>query len=201
MIIPTWCPGCGNFNIMIAIAKTLDELKLPKEEAIIAYGIGCHGNMGNWFDRTRAFLGLHGRAIPVACGIKSVRPEKTVICVTGDGDCFGEGLNHLIHAARRNDDIKVFVCNNGIYALTAGQASPTSSLGKRTKSTPKGVVANPLDAVALVKAAGAGFAEKAASDDIKEMSLIFKRALNHRGFSFVDIRQNCVSFNPLNERG
>ena len=137
--LPTWCPGCGDFGIWMSLKNALATLGIGSDDALLIYGIGCHGNMYDWM-KTYAFVGLHGRTLPVAQGAKFANHTVPVICIAGDGDCLGEGGNHFIHAAKRNPNITVMLHDNQVYGLTTGQASPTAKQGFKTKSTPDGVV-------------------------------------------------------------
>jgi len=194
---PTWCPGCGNFGIIRALKNALSKLRLTPKDAVLVYGIGCHGNMHN-FLKTTAFSSLHGRVLPVAQGIKMVNPKLTVLGIAGDGDALGEGGNHLIHAARRNINLTYLIHDNRVYALTTGQTSPTSPLNFKTKSTPAGNFEVPVNPLSLSLTAGATFVARGFAGDIPHLTEIIVRAINHQGFSVVNILQPCVSFNPQN---
>lgn len=191
---PTWCPGCGDFGIWTALKMALGKLNLGPHQVSIVYGIGCHGNEYNWV-RTYGFVGLHGRAIPAAQGIKLANHKLHVIAVVGDGDCLGEGGNHFIHAARRNPDMTVILHDNQVYGLTTGQAAPTAKPGLKTKSTPEGVTDTPMNPLALAITTGATFVSRGFAGDIPHLSDLIVSAINHKGFSLVDSLQPCVSFN------
>jgi len=193
---PTWCPGCGNFGIWMALKNALTTLAIPRENIVIVYGVGCHGNMRDWMN-VYGVEGLHGRALPVAQGIKLANPNLTVIAVTGDGDCLGEGGNHFIHAAKRNPNITVLVHNNEVYGLTTGQASPTAQIGMITKSTPSGVVDPPFTPASLAIFTGATFAARGFSGDIPHLTELISAAIMHKGFSVVDMLQPCVTFDKV----
>lgn len=193
---PTWCPGCGSWGIWQSLKTALVNLKLKPHEVVILYGIGCSGNM-NDFVKTYGFHSLHGRAIPNACGMKIANHKLTVICIVGDGDCYGEGGNHLIHAARGNHDIKVFVHDNRIYGLTTGQASPTSPHQFLSKSTPKGVIELPLNPLTLSLSQGATFVAQGFTGEAPHLSNLMSQAITHRGFSLLNILQPCVTFNKV----
>jgi 2-oxoglutarate ferredoxin oxidoreductase subunit beta len=193
---PTWCPGCGNFGIWMALKAALTKLAIPRENIVIVYGVGCHGNMRDWMN-VYGVEGLHGRALPVAQGIKLANPNLTVIAVTGDGDCLGEGGNHFIHAAKRNPNITVLVHNNEVYGLTTGQASPTAQIGMITKSTPTGVVDPPFTPSSLGIFAGATFAARGFAGDIPYLGELIGQAIMHKGFSVVDMLQPCVTFDKI----
>jgi len=193
-ITPTWCPGCGNFGIWGALKGALSSLQIASHNVALVYGVGCHGNMRDWM-HVYGVEGLHGRALPLAQGMKLVNSKLTVIAITGDGDCLGEGGNHFIHAARRNTNITVIVHNNQVYGLTTGQASPTAQKGLETKSTPTGVVDEPTNPVTLALSVGGTFAARGFAGDIAYLTELMKCAINHTGFSVVDVLQPCVTFN------
>lgn len=194
---PTWCPGCGNFAIWIALKKALTKLELKSENVVISYGIGCSGNENN-FLKTYSFHSLHGRPVPPANGIKLVNHQLTVIAVSGDGDAYGEGGNHFIHACRGNHDITYLVHNNEMYSLTTGQASPTSEKGMPSKSTPLGVLEKQLNPIALALSSEATFIARGFSGKQEHLTDLIIKAIQHKGFSLVDILQPCVTFNKLN---
>ena len=184
----TWCPGCGNFGIFLALKQAFLKLGLNPSDILVVYGIGCHGHMVNYL-KTFGFEGLHGRALPVAQGAKLANKNLTVIAIAGDGDQLGEGGNHFLHAGRRNIDITCIIRNNQIYSLTVGQASPTSEKGFKSKSTPLGVIDEPLNPVALAISAGAGFVSRGFSGDVNYLTDLFVQAIEHKGFSVVDVLQ------------
>ncbi len=192
-----WCPGCGNFGIFQAIQKAFQELNLEPWQVFVAYGIGCHGHLANYL-RTYGFQGIHGRALPLATGVKIANKSLVVLAVAGDGDQLGEGGNHLIHACRKNPDITCLIHNNQLYSLTVGQASPTSEIGLKTKTTPLGVVDPQLNPVALAIASGATFVARSFAGDVSHLTGIITKAIKHRGFALVDILQPCVTLNSLN---
>ncbi len=194
---PTWCPGCGNFGILIAMKKALVELNLKPENVLIFYGIGCSGNGVN-FLKTYAWHSLHGRAVPSAVGAKLANKDLTVIVMAGDGDGYGEGLNHFIQAIRGNTNITYVVHDNQRYSLTTGQAAPTTSKGTPTKSTPNGLIEEPLNPMALALSAGCTFVSRGFSGKADHLKDLFKAAISHQGFSLVDVFQPCVTFNNVN---
>lgn len=194
---PTWCPGCGNFGIWVSLKNALIQLGLTPEQVVIVYGIGCSGNMTNTV-RAYGFHALHGRAVPVAEAIKLVNHNLAVIVVAGDGDAYGEGLNHFINACRVNHDITYLVHDNRSYSLTTGQTSPTSDLGYVSKSTPAGSPDQPLNPLSLALAAGASFISRGFSGEPKHLENLITQAVQHRGFSLVDVLQPCVTFNKIN---
>ena len=193
---PAWCPGCGNFGILKALDKALVELKIEPQQLLLVSGIGQAGKLPH-YTRGNVFNSLHGRPVPPAIGAKIANPELVVIAVSGDGDAYGEGGNHFIHAARRNHDITYLVHNNQVYGLTKGQASPTSDLGFVTKTTPYGAV-SPVNPMALAIVSGASFVARGFSGDTDHLSGLMKKGIAHRGFALIDILQPCPSFNHKN---
>lgn len=194
--LPTWCPGCGDFGIWMALKDALVKLGIGPDDGIIVYGIGCHGNMYEWM-RIYGFAGLHGRGIPVAQGVKLANHKLPVICISGDGDCLGEGGNHFIHAAKRNPDITVIIHDNQVYGLTTGQASPTAKAGFKTKSTPEGVVDEPVNPLTLALVSGATFVARGFAGDAPGLTQLLAQAIEHKGFSVVDVLQPCVTFDKV----
>lgn len=193
---PAWCPGCGNFGILTALKKALVELDIYPHQLVIVSGIGQAGKLPHYL-KCNTFNSLHGRPVPVAAGIKMANRELHVIAVSGDGDGYGEGGNHWLHAMRRNHDITYLVHNNQVYALTRGQASPTSEPGYTTGTTPQGAPA-PIHPLAIAVAAGASFVARGFAGDTDHLAGLIKLALQNRGFSLLDILQPCVSFNHIN---
>ncbi|MFZ5845710.1 MAG: thiamine pyrophosphate-dependent enzyme [Patescibacteria group bacterium] len=194
--LPTWCPGCGDFGIWKALQDALVKLGIGPEEGIIIYGIGCHGNMHDWMN-TYGIRTLHGRTIPVAQGVKLANHKLPVIVVSGDGDCLGEGGNHLIHAAKRNPDITVLIHDNQVYGLTTGQASPTAQKGLKTKSTPAGATDEPVNPLTLAIVSGGTFVARGFAGDIPGLTNLIVQAVSHKGFSVVDILQPCITFDRV----
>jgi 2-oxoglutarate ferredoxin oxidoreductase subunit beta len=192
-----WCPGCGNFAILNALKAALTQLSISPEQLVIASGIGQAAKMPHYV-RTNVFNGLHGRAIPAATAIKAANPGLTVIAEGGDGDMYGEGGNHFIHAIRKNPDITAIIHNNMVYGLTKGQASPTSRLGFKTPVQVGGVTEEPFNAIAVAIALNASFVARAFAGDLNQMRDIITAAISHRGFSIVEILQPCLSFNKVN---
>ncbi|MFH1032634.1 MAG: 2-oxoacid:ferredoxin oxidoreductase subunit beta [Chloroflexota bacterium] len=193
---PAWCPGCGNFGIMRALSKALVELGLKPHQVLLVSGIGQAGKLPHYV-KGNVFNSLHGRPIPPAIGAKIANPELTVIAISGDGDAYGEGGNHFLHATRRNHDITYLVHNNQVYGLTKGQASPTSDLGYVTKTTPYGAV-SPVNPIALAIISGASFVSRGSAGDIEHLANLIKQGIAHKGFTLIDILQPCVSFNKKN---
>lgn len=194
---PSWCPGCGNFSILRAFKEAVVELGFEPWMFTIVSGIGQSGKFPHYL-KCNTFNGLHGRTLPVATGIKLANHKMPVIAVAGDGDCYGEGGNHLIHAIRRNINVKLFVHNNQVYGLTKGQASPTTMEGVITKTQPFGTLSKPLNILALAVALDCSFVGRGFSGDIGHLRFLIKESLKHDGFSLVDILQPCVTFNKLN---
>ncbi|MFQ5838759.1 MAG: 2-oxoacid:ferredoxin oxidoreductase subunit beta [Thermoplasmata archaeon] len=194
---PTWCPGCGDFGVLNALLKALTELAIAPENLVVVSGIGCSSNLPHFLN-AYGFHGIHGRIIPVATGIRLANPELTVIATGGDGDGYGIGLGHFIHAMRRNIDITYVVMNNAIYGLTTGQASPTSEKGMITKSTPEGVIEWPVNPMALALSSGATYVSRGFSGDPNHMAELIKAGIQHRGFSLVDVFSPCVTYNKVN---
>ncbi len=194
---PAWCPGCGNFGILKAFKEAMVELSIEPHQFTIVSGIGQAGKFPHYL-KCNTFNGLHGRTLPVATGIRLANHEMLVIAVAGDGDCYGEGGNHFIHAMRRNINVKLFVHNNQIYGLTKGQPSPTSLEGMITKNQPYGVFSEQLNPIALAVANDCSFVARSFAGDTIHLKEVIKQAINHKGFSFVDILQPCVTFNKIN---
>ena len=189
-----WCPGCGDYAILKSVQKVLPQLGVPKENIVFVSGIGCSSRFPFYVD-TFGFHTLHGRAPTIASGIKTLRPDLDVWLVTGDGDGFSIGGNHLIHLLRRNFSIKVLLFNNRIYGLTKGQYSPTSQLGQVTKSSPLGAIDHPINPTSVALGAEASFVARTADNQLKHMEETIHRAAQHKGTAFVEILQNCVIFN------
>ena len=195
--IPTWCPGCGNFAILKAFKNVLVELQLEPHQITVVSGIGQAAKLPH-FTRCNTFNGLHGRALPVATGIRLANHAMPVIVTTGDGDCYGEGGNHLMAAMRRNINVKLFVHDNQIYGLTKGQPSPTTGEGTKAKNVPFGVISEQFNPMALAVALDCGFAARAFAADTTHLKGLMKEAMDHQGFALIDILQPCVTFNKVN---
>jgi 2-oxoglutarate ferredoxin oxidoreductase subunit beta len=195
----TWCPGCGNFSILSAIRSVLAELDgegYPLENTVLVSGIGCHAKIVDYLN-VNSFYSIHGRTLPVATAIKIANPDLNVICFSGDGDSLAEGLDHLIFAAKRNIDITLILHDNRVYGLTTGQYTPTSPQGFKGRSTPAGVVEHPMNPLELMLVSGATYLARGYSHGLEQLQRLFKEAILHRGFSFVDVLQVCVSYNNL----
>jgi 2-oxoglutarate ferredoxin oxidoreductase subunit beta len=189
-----WCPGCGDYAILSAVQTVFPELGVPKEKLVVVSGIGCSSRFP-YYMNTYGFHSIHGRAPAIATGLKMSRPELEVWIATGDGDALSIGGNHLIHVLRRNVGVKILMFNNRIYGLTKGQYSPTSEVGKRTKSTPQGSVDRPFNPLALALGAGATFVARTVDIFQPHLKEILRRAAEHQGSAFVEIYQNCNIFN------
>ncbi len=192
-----WCVGCGDFAIVGALKQALAELDIPNHQTVISSGIGCSGKAPHYIN-TFGFEGLHGRALPVASGIKLANHKLNVIALGGDGDGYGIGAGHFVHVMRRNYDIAYIVHDNQIYGLTTGQASPTTQVGMKTKTTPNGVVESQFNPLATAIIGGASFVGRAFAGDIVHLKAMMKEAIAHRGFALLDVLQPCVTFNKLN---
>jgi 2-oxoglutarate/2-oxoacid ferredoxin oxidoreductase subunit beta len=189
-----WCPGCGDYAILSAVQQVFPGLGIPKENFVVVSGIGCSSRFP-YYMNTFGFHTIHGRAPAVATGLKMARPELEVWLVTGDGDAMSIGGNHLIHILRRNVGVKILMFNNRIYGLTKGQYSPTSPVGKRTKSTPMGSVDNPFNPLALALGAGATFVARSVDVFLPHLKETLNAAAQHPGTAYIEIYQNCNIFN------
>ena len=194
---PDWCPGCGDFGVLAAIQKALVELQIPNHDVAVVSGIGCSSNLPG-FINTYGMHTLHGRSLPVASGLKLANHELTVLVTGGDGDGFGIGAGHFVHSMRRNIDLTYIVMDNQIYGLTTGQTSPTSRLGMKTKSMPFGNIEAPLNPVSLALSVGATFVARGFSGEQKHLTELIKQAIQHKGFSFLDVFSPCVTYNHDN---
>ena len=190
---PTWCPGCGDWGINNAIKKSFVANGLQPSDLCIVFGIGCSGNM-NDFLNAYAFHGLHGRAMPVAVGIKLANHNLPVLVIAGDGDTYGEGGNHVMHAARGNHDITLIVHDNSVYGLTTGQVAPTALHGAKGKSTPAGMIEQSISPLSLMISQGATFVAQSFAGNVSHMSEMITKAMAHKGFSIVNI---CSLVSPL----
>ncbi|HPY93860.1 MAG TPA: thiamine pyrophosphate-dependent enzyme [Clostridia bacterium] len=192
-----WCPGCGNFGILKALKMALEGLNLDPHEVVILGGIGQAPKTPQYIE-CNSFCGLHGRAVPPAVAVKIANQQLKVIIHTGDGDSYGEGGNHFIHNIRRNVDIAHFVHDNQLYALTKGQASPTTMEGMVTPVQVEGSQSIPFNPLLVALGTGAGFVARGFSGRPEHLAELMKRAINYKGYALVDIFQNCVTFNKLN---
>lgn len=197
----TWCIGCGNFSILSAVKAVLQSLSeegLGLENVVLVSGIGCHAKIVDYIN-VNSFYSIHGRATPAAEGIKLAKPGMKVIVFSGDGDAYGEGMEHLIFAAKRNIDITMIIHNNRVYGLTTGQYTPTSPIGFKGKSTPFGTKEMPLNPLEVMLSSGATYLARGTSHGIELLKKIFKEAILHKGFSLVDVLQVCVTYDNLYE--
>lgn len=194
---PTWCPGCGNFGIWIALKMALSQLNIEPYQTTIVFDIGCSGNGAN-FIKCYGFHGLHGRSLPLASGIKLVNNKTKVLIMGGDGGELGIGMGHFIHSSRRNIDMTLILHDNQVYGLTTGQASPTSEKGYKSKSTPSGVIEEPINPALLAVASGCGFVSHGFSGQMNHLVDTMKKAINYKGFSLVNVFQPCVTYNHVN---
>jgi 2-oxoglutarate ferredoxin oxidoreductase subunit beta len=190
---PVWCPGCGDFGVVNSLYRALAEIGCQPHETVIVSGIGCSSRLPGYVE-TYGFNSLHGRALPIATGIKASSPELTVIAVGGDGDGLAIGGNHFLHAARRNVDIAYIMMDNEIYGLTKGQAAPTTPTGDATKSTVYGNPEASIDPCGLAVAVGATWVARGFSGDVKGTAELMKAAVQHRGFAFLNILSPCVTW-------
>jgi len=193
-----WCPGCGNFAIRKTMDQVYQELGIDKQKLVMVTGIGQAPKSPHYLD-VSFFNGLHGRSLPTATGVKLANPELTVVVESGDGNVYGEGGNHFLHALRRDIDITVIVHNNMVYGLTKGQASPTSRKGFQTPVQTTGVLLEPFNPLATALSLKSGFVARANAADAEQSKKVIKAAIRHKGFSLVDLFQVCVSFNKTND--
>src|SRR5881392_3540281 len=189
-----WCPGCGDYAILSAVQKAMPYLGIPREDIVFISGIGCSSRFP-YYMNTYGFHTIHGRAPAIATGLRLARPDLKVFVVTGDGDGLSIGGNHMLHVLRRNVNVTILLFNNRIYGLTKGQYSPTSELGKVTKSTPMGSADHPFNPISLALGAEASFVARTIDSDRKHLTSVLRAAAEHRGSAFVEIYQNCNIFN------
>ena len=194
---PDWCPGCGDFGVLNTLQKVCAELGLQPHEIVTVSGIGCSSNFPGYFNAYGMHT-LHGRALAVATGVKMANHDLAVVVTGGDGDGYGIGGNHFVHTARRNVDVTYLVMNNQIYGLTTGQISPSSEMGMKTKSTPFGNIERPVNPITSAIMNGATFVARGFSGDAKHLMDLVTKAIQHKGFSLVDIFSPCVTFNHDN---
>ena len=189
-----WCPGCGDYAILAQVQKTLPELGIPRENVVVIAGIGCSSRFP-YYMNTYGIHSIHGRAPTLATGLKCARPELQIWVTTGDGDALAIGGNHFLHALRRNIDINIVLFNNRIYSLTKGQYSPTSEIGKRTKSSPDGSIENPVNPIGVAIGAEASFIARTVDTFQEHMAGVLRRAALHSGARLIEVAQNCMIFN------
>lgn len=191
--LPTWCPGCGNFGILAALKGALVKLNIPPEQTVMVSGVGCCSKLPH-FIKTYGFEGLHGRPVPPATGIHLANNTLKVIALGGDGDGYGIGMGHFVHAMRRNLDMTYLVHNNEIYGLTTGQTSPTTKRGTKTKSTPNGAIENEINPIMMSLSAGSTFVARGFAGDIPHLTDLIAQGISHRGIAHIDILQPCVTW-------
>ncbi|MCC3371790.1 2-oxoacid:ferredoxin oxidoreductase subunit beta [Cohnella sp. REN36] len=194
---PNWCPGCGDFSVQAAIQRAAANVGLEPEQLAVVSGIGCSGRISGYIN-AYGLHGIHGRALPIAQGVKLANRELTVIASGGDGDGFAIGMGHTVHAIRRNLDITYIVMDNQIYGLTKGQTSPRSAEGFKTKSTPEGSIESTLSPLEIALSAGATFVAQSFSSDLKQLTSLIEAGLSHKGFSLINVFSPCVTFNKVN---
>jgi len=193
----TWCPGCGNFGILMGFKNALVQLGLERDQVVLVSGIGCHGKMVNYVN-VNGFHGIHGRVLPLATGIKLANPNLVVVGFSGDADCYDEGWGHFSHAIRRNIDMTLIVHDNMVLGLTTGQTTATSQKDFKTKSTPFGSIPPALNPVAHALVSNGTFVARGFAGDMRYLTGLIVEAIKHRGFAFLDVFQPCVTFNYLN---
>lgn len=190
----TWCAGCGDFGVLAALQRAAADLNLTPDDICLVSGIGCSGKISSYF-AAYGFHGVHGRALPVAMGVKLANRDLTVVAAGGDGDGYAIGLSHFIHAVRRNIDVVYLVMDNNIYGLTTGQASPTSQPGLKTKTSPGGAVEEPVSPLELALVSGGTFVAQGFSSELGQLSELIRAGIEHRGFAFINCISPCVTFN------
>lgn len=194
---PNWCPGCGDFSVQACIQRAAANAGLSPENLALVSGIGCSGRISGYI-YSYGFHGIHGRALPIAQGLKMANRDLTVIVSGGDGDGFAIGMGHTIHAIRRNINMTYIVMDNQVYGLTKGQTSPRSATGFVTSSTPKGAIEVPVSPLELALSAGATFVAQGFSSNVKELTSLIEQGINHNGFSFINVYSPCVTYNKIN---
>lgn len=194
---PNWCPGCGDFSVQAAIQRAAANVGIEPHELAVVAGIGCSGRIAGYIN-SYGFHGIHGRALPIAQGLKMANRYLNVIASGGDGDGFAIGMAHTVHAIRRNIDVTYVVMDNQIYGLTKGQTSPRSAQGFITKSTPGGAIEPSLKPLEVALSAGATFVAQGFSTDIKELTALIEAGIQHKGFSFINVFSPCVTYNKIN---
>ncbi len=194
---PTWCPGCGDYGVLMALKNAASELNLDPANTVLVTGIGCSSKMSSYF-YSYGIHGIHGRALALATGVKLANPQLTVIAAGGDGDGYAIGMEHFIHTAKRNIDITYVIMDNQIYGLTKGQFSPTSNEGFVTNTSPFGNIETPVNGPLLALAAGATYIARGFAGDINQLTELIKGGIEHKGFSLIDIFSPCVTWNKIN---
>ncbi|SFJ25187.1 2-oxoacid:ferredoxin oxidoreductase subunit beta [Thermoflavimicrobium dichotomicum] len=194
---PNWCPGCGDFSVLAAMQRAFANLGLEPEDVAIVSGIGCSGRISGYVN-AYGFHGVHGRALPIAQGLKLANRDLTVVAAGGDGDGFAIGMGHTVHAIRRNVDITYIVMDNQVYGLTKGQTSPRSAMGFKTKSTPAGSIEAAISPMEMALTVGAGFVAQSVSSDLKQLTQVIEEGIKHKGFSLINVFSPCVTYNKVN---
>jgi 2-oxoglutarate ferredoxin oxidoreductase subunit beta len=194
---PNWCPGCGDFTVLAALQKAAVNLGIEPENFVTVSGIGCSGKISQYMGGY-GFHSLHGRSLPVATAIKTANKDLTVVAAGGDGDGYGIGMGHFVHAMRRNVDVTYLVMDNHIYGLTTGQTSPTSDPGSKTKTSPEGATEEPVHPLQMAIMAGCGFVAQGYSGNLKQLTELIEKGIQHKGFSLINIYSPCVTFNKVN---
>lgn len=197
VVEPDWCPGCGDFGVLRALEIASQKLHLQTKDILVVSGIGCSSNLPGFF-HAYGVHSLHGRAVAIASGAKLANHALHVVITGGDGDGYGIGLGHFVHAMRRNLDLTYIVMNNQIYGLTTGQASPTTTKGHKTKSTPRGNVELPINPLALALVSGATYVARGFSGETKQLADLIAGGIAHHGFALVDVFSPCVTYNKIN---
>lgn len=194
---PNWCPGCGDFSVLAAMQRAFANLGLEPNDVAIVSGIGCSGRISGYIN-AYGFHGVHGRALPIAQGLKLANRDLTVVAAGGDGDGFAIGMGHTVHAIRRNVDITYIVMDNQVYGLTKGQTSPRSQVGFKTKSTPNGSIEAAIAPMEMALTVGAGFVAQSVSSDLKQLTRVIEEGIKHKGFSLINVYSPCVTYNKVN---
>jgi len=195
--IPDWCPGCGDYAILMSVKGAIADAGLEPHKTVIVSGIGCSSKLPHYV-KTYGFHGIHERPLPIATAMRLANHDLTIIVISGDGDCYGIGMGHFIHAVRRNVDLTLLVHDNQVYGLTTGQVSPTSDQGFKTKTTPYGSVEDPVRPLALSLAAGGSFVARSTAVNPKHLRATILEGIRHKGLAHIDIMQPCVTFNHVN---
>jgi 2-oxoglutarate/2-oxoacid ferredoxin oxidoreductase subunit beta len=194
---PNWCPACGDFSVLAAMQRAFANMGLEPHEIVVVSGIGCSGRVSGYIN-AYGFHGVHGRALPIAQGLKLANRNLTVIAAGGDGDGFAIGMGHTVHSIRRNVDITYIVMDNQIYGLTKGQTSPRSEIGFKTKSTPGGSIEAAIHPMEMALTVGAGYIAQSVSSDLKGLTHVIEEGMRHKGFSFINVYSPCVTYNKIN---
>lgn len=194
---PNWCPACGDFSVLAAMQRAFAGRGLEPEDVALISGIGCSGRISGYLN-AYGFHGVHGRALPIAQGVKLANRDLTVVAAGGDGDGFAIGMGHTVHAIRRNVDITYIVMDNQVYGLTKGQTSPRSDVGFKTKSSPQGSIESAIAPMEMALTVGAGFVAQAVSSNLKQLTRIIEAGIEHKGFSLINVYSPCVTYNKIN---